>query len=47
MTRYLIFPEKDLPDVAKATHEVVQQAKNAAACRCTRGVREIMDDPAS
>jgi hypothetical protein len=37
MTRYLIsfddgamiFPEKDLPDVAKAAHEVVQQAQDA------------------
>ena len=37
MTRYLIsfddgamtFPEEDLPDVAKAAHEVVQQAKDA------------------
>ena len=37
MTRYLIsfddgamtFPEKDLPDVAKAAHDVVQQAQDA------------------
>ena len=37
MTRYLIsfddgamaFPEEDLPDVAKAAHEVVQQARDA------------------
>jgi hypothetical protein len=37
MTRYLIsfddgamtFPEEDLPDVAKAAHEVVEQAKDA------------------
>ena len=37
MTRYLIsfpdgamtFPEKDLPDVAKAAHEVVQEAQDA------------------
>ena len=37
MTRYLIsfndgdmtFPEEDLPDVAKAAHEVVQEAKDA------------------
>jgi hypothetical protein len=37
MTRYLIsfddgamtFPEEELPDVAKAAHEVVQEAKNA------------------
>jgi hypothetical protein len=39
MTRYLIsfddgamtFPEEDLPDVAKAAHEVVQEAQNAGA----------------
>jgi hypothetical protein len=38
MTRYLIsfddgamtFPEEDLPDVAKAAHEVVEEAKEAA-----------------
>jgi hypothetical protein len=37
MTRYLIsfddgamtFPDEDLPDVAKAAHEVVEQAKDA------------------
>jgi len=37
MTRYLIsfddgamtFPEEDLPDVAKAAHDVVEQAKDA------------------
>jgi len=37
MTRYLIsfddgamtFPEEDLPDVAKAVHQVVQQAQDA------------------
>ncbi len=37
MTRYLIsfddgamtFPEEDLPDVAEASHKVVQEAKNA------------------
>jgi hypothetical protein len=37
MTRYLIsfddgamtFPEEEMPDVAKAAHEVVQEAKNA------------------
>jgi hypothetical protein len=37
MTRYLIsfddgrmtFPEEDLPDVAKAAHEVVQEAQNS------------------
>lgn len=39
MTRYLIsfddgtmvFPEEDLPKVAKAAHEVVQEAKDAGA----------------
>jgi len=39
MTRYLIsfddgatsFPGEDLPDVAKAAHEVVQEAKDAGA----------------
>ena len=39
MTRYLIsfddgamdFPEEDFPDVAKAAHEVVEEAKDAGA----------------
>jgi len=49
MTRYLIsfddgamtFPEKELPAVAKAAHEVVI----AVACRCAHEVRELLHDP--
>ncbi len=45
MTRYLIsfddgamtFPEEELPDVAKAAHEVVQEAKDAGV----RGLRRV------
>src|SRR6185437_14725816 len=53
MTQYLIsfddgamtFPEEDLPDVAKAAHEVVQEAKAAGVCRCAQEVRELLPDP--
>src|SRR5688572_4835479 len=46
MTRYLIsfddgamtFPEEDLPDVAEAAHEVVQDAKDAGVWVCGGGV---------
>jgi hypothetical protein len=47
MTRYLIsfddgamtFPEEDLPDVAKAAHEVVEQAKDAGVWVFGGGVK--------
>ena len=46
MTRYLIsfddgamtFPEEDLPDVAKAAHAVVQEAKDAGVFLFTGGL---------
>jgi len=46
MTRYLIsfddgamtFPEEDLPDVAKAAHAVVQEAKDAGVWRYDGGL---------
>jgi hypothetical protein len=54
MTRYLIsfdahamdIPDEDMPAVAKAAHEVVEQAMNAGACRCAQEVREFMPYPA-
>jgi hypothetical protein len=47
MTRYLIsfndgamtFPEEDLPDVARAAHEVVQEAKDAGVWVTGGGVK--------
>jgi hypothetical protein len=47
MTRYLIsvdcgamtFPDEDLPDVAKAAHEVVEQAKDAGVWVFGGGVK--------
>ena len=47
MTRYLIsfddgamtFPEEDLPDVAKAAHEVVQEARDAGVWVSGGGVK--------
>jgi hypothetical protein len=47
MTRYLIsfddgtmtFPEEDLPDVAKAAHEVVREAKDAGVWVLGAGVK--------
>ena len=47
MTRYLIsfdcgamtFPDDDLPDVAKAAHEVVEQAKDAGVWVFGGGVK--------
>jgi hypothetical protein len=47
MTRYLIsfgahamdhIPDEDMPDVAKASHEVVQQAINAGVYLCAGGL---------
>ena len=51
MTRYLIsfddgamtFPEEDLPDVAKAAHEVVQEAKDAGVWVFGGGLAEDVD----
>jgi hypothetical protein len=48
MTRYLIsfdegamtFPREELPDVARAAHEVVQQAKDAGVWVTGGGVKE-------
>lgn len=62
MTQYLIsfgdgamtFPEEEPPDVAKAAHAMVQEAKDAGvwgaakiavACRCAQEVRELLYDP--
>ena len=47
MTRYLIsfddgamtFPEEDLPDVAKAAHDVVQQAQDAGVWVTGGGIK--------